>query len=541
VEGAMNLRDTPRALRALGRSGLLTPSRPDRLWRAGAALRHWGMTMGAAFAAGAARYDDRIAVIDERGSLSYREMDDRSNALARGLRTIGVAPGDVVGILCRNHRYFLDVTAACSKLGAHALYLNTSFSLPQLRDVVEHEHVRALVVDAEFHALSDEGFDGPVVTAWPDTDAGADSPATDRDRTTVDGLIATHDPGPPPRPNVIGRTIVLTSGTTGAPKGASREHTAAVGPAFAMLDRIPYRAGETMFIAAPMFHSWGFGNATIGLVLGDTFILHRRFEPRDTLAAIERHRVNVLAAVPVMLQRILELPSEATAHYDVSSLRLVPLSGSAIPGGLAPEWIERFGPNLYNLYGSTEVGYATVATPEDLRVAPGTAGKPPAGTIVKVLDNDGREVAIGESGRIFVHNDLLFDGYTGGGSKAVVGDLMSTGDTGHFDQNGRLFVDGREDEMIVSGGENVFPREVEDLLTSRPDVTEAAVIGVPDEEFGQRLKAFVVCAPGATLDAAQVREYVRDNLARFKVPRDVEFVDELPRNATGKVVKRALS
>jgi fatty-acyl-CoA synthase len=511
------------------------------LWRAGIALRHWGVTMGAAFAAGAARYDDRVAVIDELGSLSYREMDERSNALARGLNTLGVAPGAVVGILCRNHRYFLDVTAACSKLGAHALYLNTSFSLPQLRDVVEREQVRALVVDAEFHGLTDEGFDGPVVTAWPDDGAGDAVDTNGRVRTTVDALIDAHDTAPPPRPNVIGRTIVLTSGTTGAPKGASREHTAAAGPAFAMLDRIPYRAGETMLIAAPMFHSWGFGNATIGLVLGDTFILHRRFEPRDTLAAIEHHRVNVLAAVPVMLQRILELPAEATARYDVSSLRLVPLSGSALPGRLAPEWMDRFGPNIYNLYGSTEVGYATVATPEDLRAAPGTAGKPPAGTIVKVLDHDGREVATGETGGIFVHNDLLFDGYTGGGSKAVIDNLMSTGDTGHFDHHGRLFVDGREDEMIVSGGENVFPREVEDLLTSRPDVTEAAVIGVPDEDFGQRLKAFVVRVPGSTLDADEVRDYVKSNLARFKVPRDVEFVDSLPRNATGKVVKRALS
>jgi fatty-acyl-CoA synthase len=539
MESAMNLRDTPRALRVLGRSGLLAPTRPDRLWRAGVALRHWGVTMGAAFAAGAARYDDRVAVIDERGSLSYRELDERSNALARGLSTLGVTPGSVVGILCRNHRYFLDITAACSKLGAHALYLNTSFSLPQLRDVAEREHVRALVVDAEFHELADQGFDGQAITAWPDD--GRRGETADVPRTTIDALIGGHDPTPPPRPNVIGRTIVLTSGTTGAPKGASREHTAAAGPAFAMLDRIPYRAGETMLIAAPMFHSWGFGNATIGLVLGDTFVLHRRFEPRDTLAAIERHRVDVLAAVPVMLQRILELPADVTARYDVSSLRLVPLSGSALPGGLGPEWMDRFGPNIYNLYGSTEVGYATVATPDDLRAAPGTAGKPPTGAIVKVLDKDGREVPTGETGRIFVHNDLLFDGYTGGGSKAVVGNLMSTGDTGYFDPEGRLFVEGREDEMIVSGGENVFPREVEDLLTSRPDVVEAAVIGVPDEDFGQRLKAFVVRAPGATLDADEVREYVRDNLARFKVPREVEFLDTLPRNATGKVVKRALS
>jgi acyl-CoA synthetase (AMP-forming)/AMP-acid ligase II len=353
--------------------------------------------------------------------------------------------------------------------------------------------------------------------------------------------IAKNDRTPPPRPTVVGRTIVLTSGTTGAPKGASREHTGAAGPAVAMLDKIPYRTNETMVIAAPLFHSWGFGNFTIGLVLGDRLVLNRRFDPEATLATIERYRAEVLAAIPVMLQRILELPAEVIAKYDTSSLRLVPLSGSSLPGDLATRWMNRFGPNLYNLYGSTEVGYATVATPEDLRAAPGTAGKPPAGTVVKILDDAGHEVARGERGRIFVASDLLFDGYTGGGSKAMVDGMMSTGDTGHFDASGRLFVEGRDDEMIVSGGENVFPREIEDLLASHGSVVEAAVIGVPDEQFGERLKAFVVLHPGASMTEDDVREYVRGNLARYKVPRDVQFLDELPRNATGKVLKRTLS
>ncbi|MCU1427717.1 MAG: AMP-dependent synthetase and ligase [Actinomycetia bacterium] len=530
----MKIVDTPRALRALARSGLLAPTRPDRLLRAGFALRYWGMSLAAGFAAGAARFGDRIGIIDERGPLTYGELDRRGNALAHGLRALGVEPGTVVGILCRNHRYFVDITGACSKVGAHALYLNTAFSVPQLREVVAREQVGALVVDEEFTPIV-EGFDaGPIVLAWTE---GSERTSTG---PTIDQLVAQHDPTPPPRPTVIGRTIVLTSGTTGTPKGASREHTAAIGPAFAMLDRIPYEAGETMLIAAPMFHSWGFGNFTIGLALGDTMVCERRFDPEATLAAIEQHRANVLVAVPVMLQRILELPPEVCARYDTSSLRLVPLSGSAIPGGLAPRWMKQFGPNIYNLYGSTEVGYATVATPEDLEAAPGTAGKPPAGTTVKIFDERGNELPTGETGRIFVHSDLLFDGYTGGGSKPMLDGFMSTGDTGHFDANGRLFVEGREDEMIVSGGENVFPREVEDLLSSRDDVVEAAVVGVPDEEFGQRLKAYVVRAPGQPLDADTVRNYVKANLAGFKVPRDVEFVDELPRNATGKVVKRAL-
>jgi acyl-CoA synthetase (AMP-forming)/AMP-acid ligase II len=531
----MKLDDVPRTFKVLARSGVLTPTRPDRLVRAVLGVRHWGVTLAAAFAAGAARFGDRPALVDERGSLSYAEIDARSNALAHGLASLGVQPDTVVGVMCRNHRHFVDATGACSKLGAHVLYLNTSFSVPQLREVVAREDVRALIVDDEFHALVEDGFTGQVVRGWIDPAVGVNT------APTVDELVAENATDAPPKPPVIGRTIILTSGTTGSPKGAKRNHAAAAGPALAMLDRIPYHTDDTMLIAAPMFHTWGFGNLTIGLVLGNTIVCTRRFEPEATLAAIETHRANVLVAVPVMLQRIVELPADTCRRYDTSSLRLVPLSGSALPGGLAPRWMEQFGANLYNLYGSTEVGYATVATPEDLAAAPGTAGKPPAGTIVKIVDDDGNELSAGETGRIFVHNDLLFDGYTGGGSKQMIDGMMSTGDTGHFDENGRLFVEGRDDEMIVSGGENVFPREVEDLLTERSDVVEAAVIGVPDEQFGQRLKAFVVREPGATVDADEVREYVKEKLARFKVPRDVVFLDELPRNATGKVVKRALS
>jgi fatty-acyl-CoA synthase len=241
-----------------------------------------------------------------------------------------------------------------------------------------------------------------------------------------------------------------------------------------------------------------------------------------------------------MLNRILELGEETIARYDVSSLKVIALSGSPLPGELATRAMDVFGDVLYNLYGSTEVAWATIATPAELRAAPGTAGVPPLGTVVKLLDDAGREVPAGLPGRIFVANDMMFEGYTGGGGKEIIGGMMSTGDVGHFDERGRLFVDGRDDEMIVSGGENVFPREVEDLLSDHAAIQEAAVVGVPDDEFGQRLKAFVVPRNGAHLDEEAVKQYVRENLARFKVPREVVFLEELPRNATGKVLKRVL-
>jgi fatty-acyl-CoA synthase len=241
-----------------------------------------------------------------------------------------------------------------------------------------------------------------------------------------------------------------------------------------------------------------------------------------------------------MLQRILELDDEILRRYDLSRLRAVPVSGSALPGPLSNRWMDLFGDNLYNLYGSTEVAWATIATPADLRAAPGTAGKPPRGTVVRLFGEDDREVAPGQTGRIFVGNELAFEGYTGGGGKSDIGGLLSSGDVGHFDAAGRLFVDGRDDDMIVSGGENVFPGEVEDLLAGHPAIAEAAVFGVDDDQFGQRLKAVVVLRGDGSLTEDELRRYVKENLAGFKAPRDVEFAAELPRTSTGKVLKREL-
>jgi acyl-CoA synthetase (AMP-forming)/AMP-acid ligase II len=294
-------------------------------------------------------------------------------------------------------------------------------------------------------------------------------------------------------------------------------------------------------IAAPMFHSWGFVHFTLGMGLGSTLVLRRKFDPEDTLSATAQHECSALIVVPVMLQRILELPAETIDKYDLDALRVIAASGSALPGEMAIRLMDRFGDVLYNLYGSTEVAWATIATPEDLRAAPGTAGRPPRGTVVKLLDDQGIEVSPGATGRIFVGNEMAFEGYTGGGGKQNVGGLLSSGDVGHFDEAGRLFIDGRDDEMIVSGGENVFPREVEDLLHDHDAIDEVAVIGVDDEQFGQRLKAFVVRCGGSSVSEEELKDYVRANLARYKVPREVVFLDELPRNATGKVLKRELA
>jgi len=523
-----------RVVKALVDAGLIAPVRPDRLVRVGRSLVRWGTVSAGAIAISAARAPDQPAIVDELGTISYAELHRRANALASSLAAHGIRPGDGVAIMCRNHRGFMDISIACSRLGAHALYLNTMFAAPQLADVVAREGAKAIVYDEEFAALLGEVRDVRTrFVAWCDGESTSGDPL-------LEDLIAAGDPDGVPPPPEPGRVVILTSGTTGTPKGAQRT-SATVSAAAALLSKIPYRARETTLLAAPLFHSWGMANYTLGVPLNSTFVLRRRFDPEGTLRAIARHRANALVVVPVMLQRMLELPDEVLDRYDTSSLRIIAVSGSALPGPLATQVMDRFGDVLYNLYGSTEVAWATIATPEDLRAAPGTAGRPPLGTIVKLFDEYDREVAPGQPGRIFVASGLPFEGYTGGETKATIGDLMSSGDVGHFDAAGRLFVDGRDDDMIISGGENLFPSEVEDLLAGHPAVREVAVIGVPDEDWGQRLKAVVALHEDGEASEADLKAYVKENLAAFKVPREVVFVDVLPRNATGKVLKRELA
>jgi acyl-CoA synthetase (AMP-forming)/AMP-acid ligase II len=529
---------TTRSAVVLTRSGVLGPYAPWRVARLPASLLRAGVGLGSLYDLHRALHPDRTAVDDDGGRASFAAMAERVEAAASGLADRGLEAGQTVAVLCRNHRDFLVAIGALARLGVDIVYLNTGFAGPQLAEVAEREGVAAVILDAEFLELAATVASGRrlIVVEEPAR------PTVDE----VDGIVswrvvvaagAGRSPGRPPRTS---RQIVLTSGTTGSPKGARRSVGRDIDPVLSLLSRIPLRSSDTTVLAAPMFHSWGLANAAFALVLGAELVLPRRFDPEDTLRLIEAHRATVLAAVPVMIQRIMALPPEVRDRYDTSSLRVVGLSGSALPGELALRFMDRFGDVVYNVYGSTEVGWASIANPADLRAAPGTAGQVPLGTDVVIVDDDGTPVAPGTPGRIFVRSGLAFDGYTGGGGKEQLDGYLSSGDVGHFDARGRLFVDGRDDDMIVSGGENVFPREVEDLLADHPDVVEAAVIGVPDDEFGQRLIAFVVAVDGAEVDGDDLKDHVRQHLARYKVPRSVSFLDQLPRNTTGKVVKRDL-
>jgi acyl-CoA synthetase (AMP-forming)/AMP-acid ligase II len=518
--------------RALARAGVLRPEGPRRTVAVARTLRQFGRGLAGAAAVNALRDPDAICLVDELGPVTHGELGRRSGHLAGALREEGVGPGDSVGLLCRDHRYFLEAAVAIAKLGANLLLLNTAFSGPQLQGVLERERPRALVYDAEFEGLVAGTLPGVArVVAWAD---GEDLTAP-----TIDELVSAGRPQPPPPPGGPGRTILLTSGTTGTPKGARRAPEAPTSAVASVLDRIPMRVGQRHFVAAPMFHAWGFAHMGLGILLRSEIVVRRRFDAEATLETIARVRPHSVAMVPVMAQRILELPAEVRERYDTSSLKVIALGGSAIPGDLAIRLMNAFGDIVYNAYGSTEVAIVSIAGPADLRADPATAGPPVRSVVTRLLDSEGRDRGKGP-GQIYVGSEAAFEGYTGGGTKDLRDGLMATGDIGTFDAYGRLRIEGRDDDMIVSGGENVYPREVEDTILGLPGVQEAAVVGVEDAEFGQRLRAFVVRAGGASLSADDVKDAVRSSLARYKVPRDVVFVDELPRTATGKILKREL-
>ncbi|MFI0452866.1 AMP-binding protein [Actinomadura sp. 6N118] len=519
-----------RATRAVRDGGMLQPIRPDRAARLPFQYFRFGPVPATVGAMSALRYPSRTALIDERGSITYAELERQVAAFATALRA-RLGEEERVGVLCRNHRGFVTAVLAASRLGGDVVLFNTDFSGPQLGEVAEREGIALLVHDQEFdEAVDDSSFAAQRVHAWVDDE---DSAKYD----SIDGLIRMTE-AQPLRPGSPSKVIVMTSGTTGTPKGARHDISlSSLAPvALSHLMRIPLRSGAPIVIAPPLFHVLGFAYTSVGLGMGMPLVLRRRFDAAEILRSIEENEAEALVAVPVMLQRILDVAEGRRP----ASLEVVICGGSALHPHLSEAFMDAFGDVLINLYGATETGWATIATPEDLRAAPGTVGKPSFRLTIKILDEDGNELPAGEVGEIYTGGGLRFSGYTGGGGRDVRDGLTGTGDLGHFDEEGRLFIDGRADDMIISGGENVFPGEVEDLLGRHPDVAEVAVTGTDDEKFGERLVAYVVRTENTDVTEDDLKAYVKQHLARYKVPRDVHFVDELPRTSTGKVRPKSL-
>ena len=528
--------ETLKAVRLLSSRGIVDITNPGESVRNLREVRQMG-PQAASVRHSARIAPERPALVDERGELSYRELDDQSTAVARGLQAAGITEGTVVAALARDHRGLLISKIAAGKLGARIALMNTGFAKPQFAEVCAREKVQAVLHDSEFLDLLDAlPAELPRYLTW--VDEGTEIPEGTK---TFDDLIAENSTEELPAPSTPGGFIILTSGTTGLPKGAPRTKVSPFATA-QFLDRMPFTKFGTMVIVSPIFHSTGLGTWLIGSILANKIVVRRRFDAEATLKMISDHKADILVAVPTMLHRMVELPEEVRDKYDTSSLKAIILAGSALSPELSTRAAEVFGPVVHNLYGSTEVAIATVAQPHELAIAPGTVGRPPVTCDVRLYDeNDQRVEGNNVTGRIFVRSGAPFEGYTDGRHKQIIDGYMSTGDMGHFQDQGLLMVDGRDDDMIVSGGENVYPQEVENLLLEREDVFDAAVVGVDDAEFGKRLRAFIVPEPGKPQpDVEEVKAYIKGNLARYKVPRDVIFLDDLPRNTTGKLLRRVL-
>lgn len=519
-------------LAVFNRIGLLRPQLPHRLLKAGYALATWGATVPTAVTVAAARYPRQLAIIDDAGELTWTELNNQIHQFAHALADRGIAVGDPVAVLARNHRYMVIAIAAIMQVGGRALLLNTMASGQQLGDLAKREGAKLVIVDAEFREAVEVAGLEDLMLAWSD--------AAEPDLPTMASACVGQPTSMTAKPSHPGSIVIFTSGTTGLPKGAKRREPDGLDPLVTFFGAIPYTGNSTVIVASPLFHSWGLINFSFGLSTIPTYVLRRRFDPVQVLRDIETYRADALVVVPLMMQRMVDLGPDVISQFDVSSLRITAASGSALAGELATRYMDLFTDSVYNFYGATETGWVTIAGPTDLRAAPGTAGRPPWHTTVKVLDAEGNPVPTGETGVIYVGNEMQFGGYTDGKTKTFSDGLMSTGDLGHFDASGRLFVAGRDDDMIICGGENVFPGELEDVLIEHPQVADVVVCGIDDEKWGQRLAAYVVPRDGARLDYDTLCDYCRDKVSKFAMPARIQFLEELPRNPTGKVMKRHL-
>ena len=525
----------PRTAKRLFQAGAVSPLSPVALASALPWLLGRGPSLGILLQMNALTLGNKTAIHDRDGSLTWRELDRLSNQVAHAYARSEIGPSDNVALLLRNGRTLAAVAFAAQKTGVVACPLNTWARTKELKAVMKNVGPKLLVYDT---AHSDQvksvaGDDVLLVHVGDDSKA---RPGSVPFAEFVAGC-SSRPPAPLTRNRGSAKIIIQTSGTTGTPKGAARDSSAAgLGALANLLGHVPYRRDDIVVCPAPLFHSFGLATFTFATALGATLVLPERFDPEETLALIDKHKATVASLVPVMIRRIVSLDDDIKAKYDMSSLRIVMASGSALSQDLKKEATKLFGEVLYDLYGSTEIGWVAIARPQDIVQKPKSVGRPVEGIDIAVFSAEGERLPAGEIGELYVKSDVLFEGYTSGETKDSRDGYMSIGDLGKLDDDGFLYIESRSDDMVIVGGENIYPIEVEEVIESMPGVTEVTVFGVSDDEYGHVLVAFVV---GDTTED-DVRSACKDELASFKVPRRVQVVDELPRTSTGKVLKREL-
>jgi fatty-acyl-CoA synthase len=495
------------------------------------------------YAVHAANSPSRAAVVWKDRVLTFGELDDRVNRVAAALQERGVARGARVIIMMRNRPELLEVHGGAGRAGAAGVSISWRSTAPELAFVIQNCQAQAIVFESDLWPVVREAVASAPVRHC--VAVGAKVPGCD---AYEEGFLARAG-ARPHRDRGTGKdsaVVIYTSGTTGKPKGAVRRFRRdAIVPFMQFMADTPMRSDDVHLVACPLYHSTAYGFLAMSSLLGATAVLLDEFKPEAFLDAVERHRVTTTAVVPTMLHRILSLGPEALARRDTRTLRIIFTGGAPLPGPLGTAVMDRFGDILFNFYGSTETGLVTLAHPEDLRAAPGCIGRPVQGNELRLLGENGREVVPGEVGELFARNRMLVDGYHDDPSSTASSmrdGFFTVGDLARRDAGGRYFIEGRKRDMIISGGVNVYPAEVEAALEAHPDVAEVAVIGIDDPEWGERVRAFVVrreLREGA-VDEGTLKTWCRERLAGPKVPRDFVFVASLPRNPTGKVHKGEL-
>ncbi len=490
----------------------------------------------------------KVALIWRGRSTTWGELDERIDRIASGLLRRGIGKKKSIVMMMRNRQEFVETGAAAARAGAAAVSISWRSTPKELLYLATHSGARGIAIEVDLLPVLEQArselsseFLSNVFVVGGEPPGGYKSGMAPLDSLLEEpARKITFDTAEDDDAAVV----IYTSGTTGKPKGAVRKFPKDTMHAFfRFINETPMRVDDVHLVTAPLYHSTAFGFLSFSHILGCTAVLMDEFKPEPFLKLVEKYGVTTAAMVPTMLHRVMELPESVRRSYNARSLRAIFTGGAPLPGPLAIEFMDEFGDVLFNFYGATETGLVTLAKPQDLRAAPYTIGKAVPGNEIRLLGEDKREVPLGEVGELFVKNKFLVAGYhkdDAATKDSMLDGFFSVGDLARCDRDGRYFIEGRKRDMVISGGVNVYPAEVEGVLEQHPDVAEVAVVGVPDREWGERVRAFVVPRPGTTLDEGTLKVFVRERLAGPKVPRDFVFLDALPRNPTGKVLKREL-
>jgi fatty-acyl-CoA synthase len=486
----------------------------------------------------------RPAVVDGDVRLNYGELEARVNRLTHGLRALGMGPGERIAAFLYNGHEYLELTAALNALGGASVNVGYRLKAAEVAYILENSGARAMLFHGDLAPVVEEALTLVKSGNIARERCIASGPAPGF--RSYEDLLAAGDPSAPARVpgGGYGGVMIYTSGTTGRSKGATRDFKRmSMEPAMDFVSRFPLRRDERHLVVCPLYHSMGAAFVSMIFMVGGCSVIARHFDPEPILRLIEKERITSITVVPTMLSRLVALGPEIVRKYDTSSLRWIMSGAAPLPAELARRVEDAFGPILYNFYGATETGLVTIALPGEHTARPGTIGRLINGNEVRFLDGDGRDVPVGEVGELYVRNGMLMDGYHANQKAtddATREGFISVGDLAYQDADGYLYLADRKTDMVISGGVNIYPWEIEQRLHEHPGVQEAAVVGVPDPEWGESLAAFIVPRAGQSPTADELGQWVKEALADYKRPRHFVFVDALPRTPTGKVLKREL-